>query len=223
MTMTCDTAHPFLHARLDGDPLNAADTADLQAHLETCAACRGLLADLERLRAAARSLGPITPPDRVREAIARHLPPLDAPRGAGRVSATRWAVAAAAVVAIAAMGVFVIREARLAPANRTDNAEASVSVQAGADELAVALQRYDAAVADLEGVLARNAAAIDPATAATIHTNIVVIDRAIVESRAAVAADPQSESAQRSLFMALRDKITVLQTAVTIIETERKS
>jgi hypothetical protein len=223
MTMNCDTAHPFLHARLGGDSLNTADEADLQAHVETCAACRGLLADLERLRAAARSLGPIAPPNWVHGAIAQRLPPPEAPRGAGLARRARWAIAAAAVVAIAASGALVVHRARLAPANQADNATASASVKAGADELTAALQHYDAAVAELEGVLTRNAAVIDPATTATIHANIAAIDRAIVESRAALATDPQSEPAQRSLFLALRDKITVLQTAVTIIETERKS
>jgi len=223
MTMTCDTAQPFLHARLDGEVLNAADEADLQAHLETCAACGGLLADLERLRAAARSLGLIAPPDRVRGAIAQRLPPLDTPGGARMAGGTRWALAAAAVVALAVSGALIVRIARVPPASQTDNATAPASVKAGADELTAALQHYDAAVTELEGVLTRNAATIDPDITATIHTNIAAIDRAIVESRAALATDPQSEPAQRSLFMALRDKITVLQTAVAIIETERKS
>lgn len=219
--MTCDTVRPSLHAIASGEPFPPVDTALVRAHLDTCAACRGLLADLERLRASARSLGPLAPPDRLREAIARRLPP-PATAASDRSRAVSWLVAAAAIIAIAAGGVELVREAGLAPA-RDSNATARVSVQAGTDDLDVALRHYNDAVAELEGVLTRNAGAIDPATAATIQTSVAAIDRAIAESRAALTADPQSESAQRSLFLALGDKITVLQTAVTIIETERKS
>ena len=49
MTMTCHDAESLLHDALDA-PLPPADAAALAAHLETCAACRDLEADLALLR-----------------------------------------------------------------------------------------------------------------------------------------------------------------------------
>ena len=58
-------------------------------HLEGCAACRGLMRDLERLRATARALGPVMPPDHVWLEVAGQIR-LDQPKGlAARAAAAR--------------------------------------------------------------------------------------------------------------------------------------
>ena len=55
--MTCRDAEWLLHDALDA-PLPPADAAALAAHLETCAACRDVEADLALLHGAAESLDP---------------------------------------------------------------------------------------------------------------------------------------------------------------------
>jgi hypothetical protein len=49
-----------------------------------------------------------------------------------------------------------------------------------------------------------------------------VIDEAITESRAALHTEPQSESAQESLFAALRRKVALLQEMLALINEMRK-
>jgi len=61
MTMTCHDAESLLHDALDA-PLPPADAAAQAAHLDTCAACRDLEADLALMRDATRGLDrPIVP------------------------------------------------------------------------------------------------------------------------------------------------------------------
>jgi len=50
----------------------------------------------------------------------------------------------------------------------------------------------------------------------------MVIDDAITESRAALRAEPQSESAQESLTVALGRKVALLQDMVALISDMRK-
>src|SRR3954462_12082926 len=90
-------------------PLGPIRLADLESHLETCADCRELRADLERIREAARGLGGGGVPDRAGLQIAgrlrqegriRDLPP--APRGMRPGRLTILALAATLILAVGA-------------------------------------------------------------------------------------------------------------------------
>jgi hypothetical protein len=54
-------------------------------------------------------------------------------------------------------------------------------------------------------------------TAATLQESLALIDRAIEESRTAVAAQPGSEQARLSLLDNFQQKMSLLQRAVTLI------
>ena len=47
--------------------------AELELHLESCDACRALAEDLQAIAAAAQSLEPLTPPDRIWQQISGRL------------------------------------------------------------------------------------------------------------------------------------------------------
>jgi anti-sigma factor RsiW len=73
----------LIQAELDGE-LDAAGSAALQTHLEGCAGCRAVQADLRALSAGLRREAPRHPaPERLRTALAAHLEP--PPRPALRV------------------------------------------------------------------------------------------------------------------------------------------
>jgi hypothetical protein len=55
-----------------------------------------------------------------------------------------------------------------------------------------------------------------------MRTSLTSIDQAIAESRAALLTNPDSEPARESLFEALRRKISVLQTTVSLINDMRQ-
>jgi hypothetical protein len=101
-------------------------------------------------------------------------------------------------------------------------ATAGGSVQLVNDELTLALQHYERAVAELEVITNDGNSAIDPAVAQTVQTSLKTIDSAIAESRAALTNNPDSEPARGSLFQALRQKISVLQATVTLINEMRQ-
>jgi hypothetical protein len=80
---------------------------------------------------------------------------------------------------------------------------------------------YTMAIAQLEQVANADRDVLDQDTAGVLHAGLTVIDGAISESRAALDAEPQSESAQESLFAALRRKVALLQETVALINETR--
>ncbi|MFI5178901.1 MAG: zf-HC2 domain-containing protein [Vicinamibacterales bacterium] len=229
--MTCRDVEPRLSQFVDAD-LTADERAAVSRHLEGCAACRALVDDLTRVRDAARGLGPIPPPDHIWLEIAGQIrlgdrptpAAVPAPSPARRSAAWQWIGLAAALVVIT-LGVFLVMRLetpKSGAATPAGNGQATGSVETVAQELGLALQHYDKAIAELEVLAKSNDGTIDPATAATLQKNLGVIDRAIAESRAALASDPQSQPAFDSLIDALRQKVGVLQTTVALMNEIRR-
>jgi len=77
-------------------------------------------------------------------------------------------------------------------------------------------QHYEQAIAGLQQLADAQNAALDPETRAVLTKNLAVIDRAIDESRAALAQEPASTLAQESLLDALETKVALLQDTVAL-------
>jgi hypothetical protein len=73
------------------------------------------------------------------------------------------------------------------------------------------------AIARLEQIAIDERSALDQETAYVLDAGLNVIDEAIVESRAALEMQPDSELAQDILFDALRRKVVVLQDMLVLI------
>jgi len=225
----CDEVQSQLSLLVDGQQPERAAQALVRSHLETCASCRGALQDLERLRRAAASLGPMTPPDHVWLEVAGQIrlspspaPAETAPRRESprRAALAQWIGLAAALV-IVTLGYYAIQ--RVSGGETTGgNVQPAGTVEAVAEELNQATEHYEKAVAELEALAKSDATALDPAIAATLKQNIQTIDVAIAESRTALSKNPGSEPARASLFEALRRKVGVLQATVTLMNEMRK-
>lgn len=223
----CSDFEPRLSAFVEGS-LTGDEGAAVAAHVSTCAACRGLVQDLERLRTAARQLGPIPPPDHVWLEVAgqirlgQHPAPTPAtPRRHGPV--WQWVGLAAALILVTVGTYVVMRLEQAPPAAPASQAAATAgSVDVVAQELTLAMQHYDKAIAQLEALAKNDSGQLDPAVAATLQKNLQVVDQAISESRAALASDPTSEPARDSLMEALRRKVTVLEATVALINEMRQ-
>lgn len=227
----CRDVEAQLSQLVDGLLPDAAAQATVREHLETCAACRGVLQDLERLRRASRALGPITPPDHVWLEVAGQVRLEDrapAPVTYHRVPATRaviaqWIGLAAALVLITIGAYYFVRPSTSpSPVTSGGNVQPPATVEAVAEELNLATQHYDKAITQLEALAKSDAGTLDPAVAKTLQQNIQTIDQAIAESRTALTQDPGSEPARESLFEALRRKVVVLQATVTLMNEMRK-
>jgi predicted anti-sigma-YlaC factor YlaD len=225
----CNDVQSQLSLIVDGQQPERAAQALVRSHLETCAACRGALQDLERLRRAAASLGPMTPPDHVWLEVAGQirLSPAPAPaetesrrESSSRRAVVQWLGLAAALVLVT-LGYYAIQRASNA-LGIGGNVQSTGTVEAVAEELNLATEHYEKAVTELEALAKSDAAVLDPAIAATLKQNIDTIDVAIAESRTALSQNPGSEPARASLFEALRRKVGVLQATVTLMNEMRK-
>jgi hypothetical protein len=90
------------------------------------------------------------------------------------------------------------------------------------DELRLALDHYENAIAQLKVLAATGDDALDPDIAATFDRNMAIVDSAIDESRAALDDDPGNQPARASLLEALSQKVNVLQTAVLLMNEMRE-
>jgi acetyl-CoA carboxylase alpha subunit len=80
----------------------------------------------------------------------------------------------------------------------------------------------ETAIAHMEQIAKAYQQALDPITAATLDKNLGIIDQAIAETRSAVKADPNSVAANRTLFEALKQKVTLLQETIALMNEMRK-
>lgn len=226
--------------------LGADDRAAVERHLEGCAECRQLVADLAEIRGVAASLELREPPlrawSRIERAIEleqleeasqveREASPVEreafAERPLNRRALPIWLAAAAALVLATWVGVrYAVRPA--APPQTThatvepSAASGPMSAEAVEAELRAAESHYDKAFRGLEQIANAEQGALDPNTAATLQKNLAVIDQAINESRAAVRAQPASEPAVSSLMDNFKTKLALLQDTVALINEMRK-
>ena len=217
--MNCELYDDLLDDYVDG--LRATDhpgdvrCAAFEQHLAGCTRCQALIADLASIRLAASTLDEHIPPPRLWARIASSID--EQQRRAwwqrqlgGAFSA--WvpaAVAASSALLLVAGGWNVWQQKRAETPQ-----QAGVAQPEGGS--VPAEQHYDQAIAGLQQLAEAQNAALDPETRAVLTKNLAVIDRAIDESRAALAQEPASTLAQESLLDALETKVTLLQDTVAL-------
>lgn len=145
---------------------------------------------------------------------------------AAGVRPRRLAQAAAVVLLVASTAAvtrwLVLRDAREAgSAGAAAGAPAAVAApdrpEAG-DVVALAAfrrdeSRYTAAIAELEAALRRDRARLAPETLRILRRNLEVIDRALAESRAALARDPANAELERMILSTYSKKLELLRRA----------
>lgn len=230
--MDCRHYQESIRELVDGT-IGPIRKAELQRHLDVCEACRVLTDDLIRLHELAADLETLSPPDGVWLQIAGRLrqegrfEPAQPPQPVRR-QALWLAIAATLLLAVGASLLL------LMPAFR-DGGNSATTTQAGggnvppvdpvesvAAEFRLAEQHYQNAIAKLEEAAGSDQGSIDPQTAAMLQKNLLVIDQAIAESRAALNVEPQSMPARNSLFDALRRKVVLLQDTIALMNEMRK-
>jgi anti-sigma factor RsiW len=235
--MACQRNIDRIQDAVDGT-LGSIRRADLEMHLNECDDCRALYEDLVRVRDAAAALPPLEAPDRAWLQIAGRL------RQEGRIHElpkpalarrpyTAWLAAAAALVIVVGGAALLMTRPTPAPSTQTATAPATApansgnappakSVETVQTEVDAAQQQFEKAIGDLEKVAKANQSALDPGTSQTIEKNLGIIDQAIAENRAAVKAEPASVAARETLFEALREKVSLLQDTIALINEMRK-
>lgn len=216
------------------DELTPAERAACEAHLETCAECRAVAAELESLVRAAARFPVHPPPDNLWDGIATRvtgLPqegvvaPAEETRDGRRISFSlpQLALAASLLAAVSAGVSWVAANRnRVEPSAPREAAVRAVSESfapaADARPVGFADAQYDAAVSDLERVLLERRDSLDPRTVRVLERNLAVIDEAIRQARAALDADPANPFLNSHLVDARQRKLDLLRRAALLAD-----
>lgn len=238
----CEEFEMLLPLYLEGEA-DAAERRTVERHAAVCARCSALLSDVEAIVHDAHDLPTLTPPRDLWPDIEARIQPDVVPLSAARVEkeerarrvSPRWTTArlaaAAAALVVSTAGITYVATTH-ADSARTTVAAAPPSPGAigapdsqaarpgtatsGGVRNASALsseQLYDREIAHLQTIVRERRSLLDPATIAVIQRNLAVIDTAIAQSRAALAADPNSRFLNEQLNSVLGQKVELLRTA----------
>ena len=200
--MTCDEIRDRLDDFVAGR-LPEAERPAMVAHIERCEACAADLADARMLSgplaAAPRSIPP-----------ARDLWPAVEARIAAPRRRRRTALLAAAAIVLMALS-------SAATALLLHRAGADAVVATAPPPPAAFEAAYVARAGTLARLVAQDRALLAPATVATLERNLAVIDKAIEESRAALAADPGSRELETLLRTTHEQKVELLERVTRLV------
>ncbi|HXU87506.1 MAG TPA: zf-HC2 domain-containing protein [Methylomirabilota bacterium] len=196
--------------------LPAATHAAFDTHVAECPECRALVADVRAIRAVARTLGPIEPPEHVWRKLRARVDVETPPRTSllDRLGLTAFQpLAAAAVLALVVSGLswVGVRLADTPPV--PSNAGAAVALP----EFELAEAEYTDAIARLEEAADAARPRLDALTSETLRSSIDDIDIAIGDARDALAREPGDALSQESLLDALGSKVALLQDTMAML------
>lgn len=191
----------------------------MEAHLASCARCRGAVARLESIRTEAGRLPrSIDPGEDLWPGIAAELEPRgegsdeararERPAGAGQ---TRLAAAAVALLGLAGTLWWAGQRGRNGDVAADPEAIEEVRLEGTLAAFGPAESAYREAASVLEESYEAGVARLEPRTAAALDRNLRILDAAIGEAREAVAARPDDPDAVEILAGRYRDKVEALR------------
>jgi hypothetical protein len=226
------------------DELPPDERAAVEAHLRHCVACGAVLADLKRIVGRARNLEDRPPAHDLWPGIAARIGASPATPDRAGVTAIdgprrrRWSfslpeLAAAGIALMALSGgaawllhpgpaTTVIARSPVAEPIATPGLTPALA-PSGSFRIGLTPSRraaglsYDAAVADLEGVLTAGRGRLDSTTVRVIERNLATIDSAIVQAQRAVAADSANAYLNSHLAETMRRKLELLRQAAALV------
>ena len=216
-----------------GGELAPREERDVRRHLMQCESCRAEELVLRTLLDEAAALPEeIAPPRDLWKDIAPRLESrAPVPEREEEVRIGRkvrplpwWMLAAASIALVVTTSLLTLRFSGGADDARTPvlaAEQAAPPAQAGGPPSALAAfrpaeQEYERAIRDLQTALETRRSELAPQTVATLEQNLRIIDQAIRESRAALAADPNRPELTRMLSDAYDAKLDVLRQAVSL-------
>jgi len=189
--------------------VSAADRPRIDEHLAHCAACREQYRRLSRLVGDAGALpDEVLPPPELWTTIQSRMQPSRAP------AVRRWQLAAAAVVLIALSSAITARLVRRPVIVVRQEAARAAAVARPLPPPARSVDAdYASTVQQLSETLAQRRRRLNPATVAKVEASLRVIDAALAEARAALAADPANRDLLDLVAATYRQKVDLLRRA----------
>lgn len=239
----CEELESLLPAYLEGE-LDAARRRAVERHAAICSRCAALLRDVTAIVHDARELPTLAPSRDLWPDIEARIQPDVVPLSAASVEkeartrrfSPRWTsarlAAAAAALVVSTAGITYVATtyadsargtvAATGPAaSRSPNGLAAGPSTASRGDVRNASamsseQLYDREIAHLQAIVSERRSLLDSSTVAVIQRNLAIIDSAIAQSRAALAADPNSRFLNDQLNSVLGQKVELLRTAALI-------
>ncbi|MCC6349232.1 MAG: zf-HC2 domain-containing protein [Candidatus Eisenbacteria bacterium] len=218
----------LLTDHLDGD-LSAAESRALEQHLESCADCRLVLAQLRQVKQAARALADPPVPDDLWAGIASRIGPAGSASGrsaeSGRVTrlparrpATAWTWAMAAGIALLLVSAVTLVHFLRTPADGSaPSLAAADSATAGPARLATFdADAVEGEIADLQTALEKGRGKLDPKTIAVLEKNLTLIRQATEDARRALAADPANQDLRNYFASNVHRKLELMRRATSL-------
>jgi len=220
--ISCDDAQALMPDLLDGT-LSDTQRALYDAHVADCGECRLLGRDLAAIRDDAAALPGFSPSRDLWAGIEARIetPVVPMMNARDRSTMRRWttrqfAAAAAVLIAVTAGGTWMVAT-RLPAVTTLPIASGATQPAVRTDLVSVADQKgiatYEGEIAKLHDILTTRRGELDTATVKVIEKNLTVIDKAIAESKAALAADPHSAFLADRLNRAYDTKLDLLRSA----------
>lgn len=210
---------------LDGE-LAPAERAELEAHVAECEECASTLEELRAVVDAAGRLPELPPERELWPEIEARLEPRGGPAAEDRDVVPIWRsrqvvmTVPQLIAAGLALILFSASAVWMAAAGNDEMESAAVVAQADPTVTHVAFTDFDRAVTSLEAEYESRRDELDPETIRVLERNLAIIDQAIVEARAALAADPSSGFLSDHLANAMRHKMGLLRQATMIAQSE---
>lgn len=195
----------------------------MQQHRSACATCAALVHDLELLVMTAAELPGITPSRDLWHGIADRIetpvttlpvrPLANVTPIARRSVSVRWfAVAATVLVAVSSAVTW-----RVASSRRAEQTVASADRAADSANRATVVPVvnadvvYEEQIVALRTIVDQRFRELDSVTVKELKRNLAIIDKAIADSKAALAKDPNSQIVSGSLDRALANKVALMR------------
>jgi len=226
-----DRFNDLLSDYLDHD-LPRGEAEALERHLVECAECRDTLAALERVKTRAAALvDPPAPTDlwagiasRIGTAGTTSVKPQPAlvhelRRRPAVWSVPQWALAAAAVVAVA-VGVSWMVQTRLTPGLRPEVAaqqatpdRAQTSAANSASDASFDATAIESQIGQLQQALDRGRDKLDPKTVQVLEENLRIIRKATEDARHALEQDPANRELKNYFAGSVQSKLDMVRRA----------
>jgi hypothetical protein len=207
-----------LHDYLDG-ALSTEAVERMAAHLLACPLCAAEAEELGALKAELLTLPRAIEPERdLRPNIWQRIDDRSVVALPALRTHTLWSqryrLAAAAVLLVVASSFFtLVWVSRGKGFGSADRAVTNESARLVSRDPATLERQYSDELRELEQVLRKSRGALAPETVRIMEDNLMIIDRAIREARAAMAADPNSELLVELLRSAYERKLELLRQA----------
>jgi len=211
--MRCAKARKWISEYIDGG-LNEVQNRALEKHCASCAGCRKLLQDFQKISVHAGDLrqnaSPETPWRKIQERLTAGeqvvLRPVS--RRPGWFGAPRLgSVIGAAVVLAVLIGIFMTGPF---DGNRRADLSGARSQEYTLAKLREAEHHYQLAIKALAEAVAAQPGELDPEMAAIFRTNLAVVDASINACKKAVLSDPDDIESRNYLLAAYREKTNLL-------------